>query len=99
MDTVGAWCYGLPMTQTNATIVLDTDEQIYMFRLLSMAHSLAFEIRTGMKMSRISALKVARADGITKSNRKPAALRDVVAAIQARDPEYVPSKQIQEALA
>jgi uncharacterized protein with FMN-binding domain len=83
---------------TNETIVIDTPDGIYMYRLLSIAHSLAFEIKTGMKMSRISALKVARADGITKSNRKPAALRDVVAHIQSLNPDYVPEGQIKEAL-
>lgn len=82
----------------NETIVIDTPDGIYMYRLLSIAHSLAFEIKTGMKMSRISALKVAKADGLTKASRKPAALRDVVAAIQERNPDYEPSGQILEAM-
>lgn len=83
---------------TNETIVIDTPEGINMYRLLTIAHSLAFEAKTGMKMSRISALKVARQEGYTKSNRKPAALRDVIAVIQSYDPDYEPTQMMKEVL-
>jgi hypothetical protein len=77
------------------TTVIDTPEGINMYRMLTLAHSLAFEINyPGMKMTRVSALKVAKADGLTKASRKPAALRDVIAAIQAVNPEYVPEGMI-----
>jgi hypothetical protein len=79
--------------------VIDTPEGIQYFRMLSMAHALAFEINVpGMKMSRVSALKAARADGITKSNRKPQALRDVVAALKQVNPDFEPGDTIQKAL-
>jgi hypothetical protein len=80
------------------TTIIDTPEGINMARLLTIAHSLAFEAVTGMKMTRISALKVAKADGLTKASRKPAALRDVVAHIQSINPAYEPSKQMLEAM-
>jgi hypothetical protein len=80
------------------TTIIDTPEGINMARLLVIAHSLAFEANTGMKMTRISALKVAKADGLTKASRKPAALRDVVAHIQSIDPTYEPTKQMLEAM-
>lgn len=83
---------------TNQMIIIDTPEGINMYRMLTIAHSLAFEISTSMKMSRISALKTAKADGLTKASRKPAALRDVVAHIQSINPAYEPSKQILEAM-
>lgn len=83
----------------NEAFVIDTPEGINMYRLLTIAHALAFEAKTGMKMTRISALKVARSEGYTKSNRKPAALRDVLSVIQAIDPTYEPTPMMKEVLA
>jgi len=81
------------------TTVIDTPEGMAFVRMLNIAHSLAFEINVpGMKMSRFSALKVAKADGLTKASRKPAALRDVVAAMKVANPDYEPSGPIVKAL-
>jgi len=81
------------------TTVIDTPEGMQYVRILTVAHALTLEINTGMKMSRgISALKVAKRDGLTTHSRKPAALRDVVAVLQEINPDYVPDKRMEEAM-
>lgn len=71
------------------TIIIDTPAGIAMFALLQLAHALALEINTGMKMGRGSLVKVATARGLTDQRTKKGALRDVIAHIQQVNPEFV----------
>jgi hypothetical protein len=79
--------------------IADTPEKVAMVRLLTIAHGLATEINTGMKMTRVSVLTVAQRDGLTVKRTKKGALRDVVKALKAARPDYVESGSIARALA
>lgn len=59
---------------TDQAIVIDTPEGITAFRYVTMKHALDFEIRTGMKMTRISALKALNETFGTSFKRKQQAL-------------------------
>jgi len=86
------------------SVMIEGPEGVGMVRLLAIAHSLALEINTGMKMSRgLSPLAVAQRDGITSKRTKKGALRDVVAAIKQAHidqgrPAYEPSSVIVRAM-
>ena len=86
------------------TVVIDTPEGINMLRLISMAHALALEVNTGMKMSRgVSVLAIAQRDGITNKRTKKGALKDVVEYIQLVHeaegrPPWEPSETIVRAM-
>jgi anion-transporting ArsA/GET3 family ATPase len=56
----------------NDTIVIDTPQAIAHFRMAALVTALRTEVRTGMKMSRVSALQVARQYGITARTKKAA---------------------------
>lgn len=45
---------------TGTAIIAEGPEAVGLFRLIAIKHSLGFELRTGMKMSRVSALAAAR---------------------------------------
>lgn len=56
IDTSHGANYNGPMTNTDAGFCIDTPEGIDMLRVITMRHALRFEVQTGMKMTRISAL-------------------------------------------
>jgi hypothetical protein len=53
-------------------LVIDTPEGIAHYRMAAIISALRFEVRTGMKMSRISALQAARSYGIMARTKKAA---------------------------
>lgn len=81
------------------SITIDTPAGIAMARKITIAHGLAFEINTGMKMTRQSVLAVAQHDGMTVKRTKKGALVDVVKSIKSDWPDYEPSSGIVRALA
>lgn len=54
-----------------------------LYRLITIQNALAFEVRTGMKMSRVSALKAANAALGTNYKRKQKALDHITAVLDA----------------
>lgn len=57
----------------SGAIILDTPEQIDMARVITLAHGIAFEITSGMKMSsRYSSVQVANRMGFPGKQKKPA---------------------------
>lgn len=76
-----------------------TGPDVHTFHLLRLAHAVALEVNTGMKMSAGSALQaVNRVTGKT-ARTKRAALADLVAHIKDQRPDYEPSPSIVKALA
>jgi hypothetical protein len=70
----------------NNGFVLDTPEQINMFRLIQLKHALRLETKTGMKVGRGSLVKSAQGFGF-KGRTKKAALvyiDDLIAGYEAR---------------
>lgn len=63
----------IEVTETG-TVFYDGEDAVHLYRLSVIRSSLAFEIKTGMKMSRVSALKAANAALGTKYRRKQQAL-------------------------
>jgi hypothetical protein len=78
------------------TIAIEGRENVARFRLIALAQALAFEINTGMRMTRQALIPVAKQYGF-KGNRKPAALKFIVALMQ-EDFGYTPSESVQKAL-
>lgn len=76
--------------------ILDTPEQIEMFRLLQLKHMLALEIKTGLRHSKGSVLKAANdvmlRNGFitTPKRRKQAVLEKLVEYIEQRQKELFP---------
>jgi hypothetical protein len=65
------------------SFVIDTPEGIAAVRVITLMHSLRFEIETGMKMTRFSLLNVCKRDyGITARTKKAA-----LAELEAMFPE------------
>jgi len=62
----------------NGPAVIDTPAQIARFRMATIIIALRTEVRTGMAMSRVSALHAARSYGIPARTKK-AALEQMVA--------------------
>jgi len=62
----------------NGPVVIDTPEQIERFRVACIIMALRTEVRTGMKMSRVSALHAAQTYGIPARTKK-AALEQMLA--------------------
>ena len=56
----------------NDAIVIDTPEGIAHYRMAAIISALRFEVKTGMQMSRLSALAAARSYGITARTKKAA---------------------------
>ena len=56
----------------NQPLVIDTPEGIAHYRMAAIISALRFEVRAGMQMSRLSALKGARSYGITARTKKAA---------------------------
>jgi hypothetical protein len=81
------------------SFAITTPEGIAFYRLLTVAHGLALEINTGMKMTRQSVLAVAQRDGLTVKRTKKGALRDVVKALKAAQPDYAESASVARAMA
>lgn len=85
----------------SAGIMITGTENIRTATILTVAHGLAFEIKTGMQMSsRGSMLKAAKIQGIVPatSRSKKAALKECVKLLKERQPDYTPSKTITEVL-
>jgi hypothetical protein len=61
-------------TTEHGTVFIDGPDAVHLFRLGVIRSSLRFEINTGMKMTRVSALKAANAALGTKYRRKQQAL-------------------------
>lgn len=61
-------------TSEHGTFMASGPDAVQLYRLKVIQHSLDFEIRTGMKMSRFSALKAANAALGTNYRRKAQAL-------------------------
>jgi hypothetical protein len=58
-------------------------DAVHLFRLKMIKSSLEFEIKTGMKMSRVSALKAANADLGTNYKRKQQALNHITSLLES----------------
>lgn len=58
----------------HGTVTFDGPDAVHLYRLHVIRTSLAFEVKTGMKMTRVSALKAANAALGTKYRRKQQAL-------------------------
>ena len=56
----------------NETICIDTPAGIEHYRFAALITALRFEVKTGMQMSRIPVLRVARTYGITARTKKAA---------------------------
>lgn len=67
----GEACYGVDMNNGTA---ITTPEGIAAFRLATIIRALEFEVQTGMKMSRVSALAAAKRDYGIKARTKQAAI-------------------------
>ncbi len=78
-----------------------TGEHLNLFALISLAHGLALEINTGMKMSRGgSPMLAAKAQCGSHKNTKKGVLRDYVAWLSAStSPAWEPSPSIVKAMA
>jgi hypothetical protein len=79
-------------------IVIDTPEGIEYTRLATFAQALAFEINTGIKMTRGSVLASAQRSGYTSKRTKKGALRDIIALQRELLPSYEESPSILRAL-
>lgn len=81
-------------------IMLNTPEQIHMFRLLQMAGALSFEINSGMKMTRIPLTSACRRNGWSTSRSKKGCLADMVDLIREAhpDPLWMPPDSYKAAL-
>lgn len=84
---------------SNEMIIVDTPKGIDMVRLITLAHGLTLEINTGMKAGPYALTVVARGLGVTNKKTKKGVLRDVVAAIRKAHPDYMPSKNMTQAMA
>lgn len=84
------------------TMITGKDD-IRFFALLQLAHGIALEMNTNLRMSsRISTLQAARNMGLVPEGRRPqkkALLRLVVQAIRETKPDYEPSGSVAKALA
>jgi hypothetical protein len=72
------------MTEQNSQdngFVLDTPDQIAMWRLMSFRSMLQIEIKTGLRHSRGSVLKAAQQQGLTDKRTKIGAYKDIDALI------------------
>lgn len=70
-----------------------TGNDITLYRVMTIRRGLILKIDTGMDLTRISPLKVARHDGITTARTGRAALKDVNAWLQERGAEPKWSKK------
>jgi len=66
----------------SGTVITGSDIEVY--KVLAIRHGLILKIDTGMNLTRISYLSVARRDGITTARTGRAALKDVNAWLEER---------------
>lgn len=84
----------------DGSFVVDTPEDIEMYRLLTIASGLALEINTGMAVSsRFSLLATVQQQGLTSKRTKKGALKDVCAHIKKLNPAFVPNPRVAQAMA
>jgi hypothetical protein len=84
----------------SAGIIAAGEAQTRLFAIVTIAHGLALEINTGMKVSRMGALQGARNHGLIAPNgrSKKAALKAAVKLLKEVNPDYQPSESIKKAL-
>jgi hypothetical protein len=77
-----------------------TGPDIATFRVLQVAHGLALEINTGMRLSSHgSVMNVARSMCGTSKRTKKGVLRDFIAWIQSQRPDFEPGPNVVKAMA
>lgn len=81
-DALDNGAAGVTVTETGA-VFFDGPDAVNLYRLKVIQNALAFEIKTGMKMWRMSALKAANATLGTNYKRKQQALDHLNAILSA----------------
>lgn len=89
-------------TTPDGSIIVTGKDDTRLYQLITLAHALALEINTGMKVSRTSALQGAKNLGIIpadKRGNKKAALKATIAKIKESRPDYEPTGSVAKAVA